>query len=348
MDRPANGSDSSPYFRIFDDLRRHSAQPRVSTSLAIISILREPYPTVTVTGTTAARQRVIWKYDYKWNDISSIVYEALYAKNNSNIESYFIVYEEDEEERVDGRPKAVNNLITAATQYAGTLREEMLVFNGSMWNKDKKLWQSVQEWFWDDAILDGSLKKSLVTELESLLDSRDDYKQFAVPWKAFCLLAFENIDSLVTDNVKSFFLDEVDGLESKDGIMMLEVPTIMRKYPICAFEARVCKLSPAVERLDDRIFKSKLAPNLSIASPPGLSAAIAKLIEELSFAHLKEAFISVLLLVVAGQRVSQDNKELEYCAAEKKEKEAHVIIGQDDNPAKSTLLGRVIPNRSRF
>ena len=36
-----------------------------------------------------------------------------------------------------------------------------------------------------------------------------------------CLLVFEDLDSLVTDKVKSFFLNEVDGLESNNGIMMI-------------------------------------------------------------------------------------------------------------------------------
>ncbi|KAL8752138.1 MAG: hypothetical protein Q9199_005951 [Rusavskia elegans] len=36
-----------------------------------------------------------------------------------------------------------------------------------------------------------------------------------------CLLVFEDIDSLVSDNVKSFFLNEVDGLEGNDGVMMI-------------------------------------------------------------------------------------------------------------------------------
>ena len=36
-----------------------------------------------------------------------------------------------------------------------------------------------------------------------------------------CLLVFEDLDSLITDKVKSFFLNEVDGLESNDGIMMI-------------------------------------------------------------------------------------------------------------------------------
>ena len=36
-----------------------------------------------------------------------------------------------------------------------------------------------------------------------------------------CLLVFEDIDSLVSDDVKSFFLNEVDALEGNDGIMMI-------------------------------------------------------------------------------------------------------------------------------
>lgn len=36
-----------------------------------------------------------------------------------------------------------------------------------------------------------------------------------------CLLVLEDLDSLVTENVRSFFLNEVDGLEQNDGILMI-------------------------------------------------------------------------------------------------------------------------------
>ena len=36
-----------------------------------------------------------------------------------------------------------------------------------------------------------------------------------------CLLVLEDIDSLVKDNIKSFFLNEIDGLEGNDGIMII-------------------------------------------------------------------------------------------------------------------------------
>ena len=36
-----------------------------------------------------------------------------------------------------------------------------------------------------------------------------------------CLLIFEDLDSLVTDQVRSYFLNELDGLESNDGILIV-------------------------------------------------------------------------------------------------------------------------------
>jgi AAA+ superfamily predicted ATPase len=36
-----------------------------------------------------------------------------------------------------------------------------------------------------------------------------------------CLLIFEDIDSIVTEEVKSYFFNEVDGLEMNHGILML-------------------------------------------------------------------------------------------------------------------------------
>ena len=36
-----------------------------------------------------------------------------------------------------------------------------------------------------------------------------------------CLLVLEDLDSLVTENVRSYFLNEVDGLEQNNGILMI-------------------------------------------------------------------------------------------------------------------------------
>jgi transitional endoplasmic reticulum ATPase len=36
-----------------------------------------------------------------------------------------------------------------------------------------------------------------------------------------CLLIFEDLDSLITQETRSYFLNEVDGLESNDGILVI-------------------------------------------------------------------------------------------------------------------------------
>ena len=39
--------------------------------------------------------------------------------------------------------------------------------------------------------------------------------------QAPCLLVFEDLDSLVVEGVRSYFLNEVDGLERNDGILII-------------------------------------------------------------------------------------------------------------------------------
>lgn len=36
-----------------------------------------------------------------------------------------------------------------------------------------------------------------------------------------CYLVFEDLDSIINDSVRSYFLNEVDGLKSNDGIFMV-------------------------------------------------------------------------------------------------------------------------------
>ena len=220
------------------------------------------------------------KYDYVWDGKSFLVYLAHYVENFTIVRNYFILYKHEEDELVNGQSKTIDALIAAASQYSNDLHEEVLMFDQEHWMKNKELWKSVQQSTWEDVILDKDLKEALVRDVEGFFDCRNDYKEFAVPWKrgiilhglpgngktisikalmnslfarpdpiptlyvkslagchgphyairqifvkarqmAPCLLVFEDLDSLITDQVKSFFLNEVDGLESNDGIMMI-------------------------------------------------------------------------------------------------------------------------------
>ena len=131
-----------------------------------------------------------------------------------------------------------------------------------------------------------------------------------------CLLIFEDLDSLVKKKVRSFFLNEVDGLEDNDGLMIIGStnylenldPSITkrpsrfdRKYhfslPATAERVRYCEY-----------WRNKLVKNQKIDFPEKLCIAIADITEGLSFAYLKEAFIASLLAIVGAQRAG--DKEL--------------------------------------
>jgi len=220
------------------------------------------------------------KYDYRWEETSFLVYLAHYVENFQIVRNYMVLYKRKEDDLANGQSKNVDALIAAASQYSNDLHEEVLMFDQERWTKNKELWRSVQQSTWEDVILDKDLKDVLVRDVEGFFDCKDDYKQFAVPWKrgiilhglpgngktisikalmnslfarpdpiptlyvkslagchgpqfatrqifvkarqmAPCLLIFEDLDSLITDQVRSFFLNEVDGLESNDGIMMV-------------------------------------------------------------------------------------------------------------------------------
>lgn len=73
--------------------------------------------------------------------------------------------------------------------------------------------------------------------------------------QAPCLLVFEDIDSLVTDKVKSFFLNEVDGLESNNGIMMIGSTNYRKSPSLTYLLVELLTFVAAVERLDPGIAK---------------------------------------------------------------------------------------------
>lgn len=121
---------------------------------------------------------------------------------------------------------------------------------------------------------------------------------------------------MITEDTRSFFLNEVDGLESNDGIMMMGSTNYLdkldagitkrpsrfdRKYhfdlPAAPERARYCEY-----------WRSRLAHNKTIEFPPSLCSAIAGITDGFSFAYLQEAFISTLLAVVDQQRSNAINQ----------------------------------------
>ncbi len=123
-----------------------------------------------------------------------------------------------------------------------------------------------------------------------------------------CLLIFEDLDSLVSDDIRSYFLNEVDGLESNDGILMIgstnhldKLDPAISKRP-SRFDRKYHFKIPGEEerKLYTEYWRNKLVKNDTVEFPEELCDVIAKLSEGFSFAYLKELFVMALLTLVRG------------------------------------------------
>ncbi|GJN70750.1 ATP-dependent Zn protease [Purpureocillium lilacinum] len=143
-----------------------------------------------------------------------------------------------------------------------------------------------------------------------------------------CYLVFEDLDSIVSDGVRSYFLNEVDGLQSNDGIFMigstnhldrldpgiaasltpsiskppgalLRSATIVAQKRPSRFDRKYLFPNPSFdERVAyARFWQGKLAPNPDIEFPDELCAAIARITDDFSFAYMQEAFVAALLAI---------------------------------------------------
>ena len=122
------------------------------------------------------------KYDYTWNDHRFIVYTAQCQHGFSHIKLNYILHKRDHG-LVNDRCEITDQLIAATTQWAANVHNEVLVFDQEYWSKNKELWSSVQSASWDDVIMDKEMKETLVNDVEGFFDCKEDYKEFAVPWK---------------------------------------------------------------------------------------------------------------------------------------------------------------------
>ncbi|KAK4184674.1 putative proteasome-activating nucleotidase [Podospora australis] len=133
-----------------------------------------------------------------------------------------------------------------------------------------------------------------------------------------CLLIFEDLDSLVDDQVRSYFLNEVDGLESNDGILMIgSTNHLSRLDPAIAkrpsrFDRKYLFKLPdeEIRTAYARYWKQKLADKPSVRDfHDDICPLVAKMTEGFSFAYLNELFISSLLALIRGAELHPSGTE---------------------------------------
>ncbi|KAG8904720.1 hypothetical protein FRB99_001306 [Tulasnella sp. 403] len=126
--------------------------------------------------------------------------------------------------------------------------------------------------------------------------------------KAPCILVLEDLDSLITDRNRSFFLNEIDGLQGNDGLLIIGTTNHFDRLDP-ALSNRPSRFDRKFEfdnpTRDERVlyaqyWQNKLKDNKTVSFPDSLVQTVADLTERFSFAYIKEAMVSTLVILAGG------------------------------------------------
>ncbi|KZW03762.1 P-loop containing nucleoside triphosphate hydrolase protein [Exidia glandulosa HHB12029] len=123
-----------------------------------------------------------------------------------------------------------------------------------------------------------------------------------------CLLVLEDLDNLIDATTRSFFLNQLDGLGDNDGMLIIgttnyldRIDPSLSKRP-SRFDRKLLFDDPDREErtLYVKYWQRKLKSNDKLEFPDSLVKEIAGMTSGFSFAFLKEAFVSTLVLIATG------------------------------------------------
>ncbi|ESK94426.1 atp-dependent zn protease [Moniliophthora roreri MCA 2997] len=128
-----------------------------------------------------------------------------------------------------------------------------------------------------------------------------------------CVIILEDLDSLINDRNRSFFLNQLDGLVGNDGLLVIGTTNHFERLDpgISTRPSRFDRkyLFDDPDR-DERVlyaqyWQNKLRNKNTVDFPDPLVGEIADATSKFSFAYLKEAFVSALV-ILAG--IEEDDK----------------------------------------
>ncbi|KAF1926283.1 proteasome-activating nucleotidase [Didymella exigua CBS 183.55] len=281
------------------------------------------------------------RFQYIWEGKEFLVYYVVWQDTFSQPKKlFFILHPRSESRIINGHCQETDALLLAAGEWTSQLHEEIFVFDNGYWDKSKELWRSVSGASWTDGFFDnqelyarfsapwkrgiilhsvpGNGKTVSIKALMASLYNRPDLipslyvKSFETNCQtehmAPCVPIFEDLDSLVNDDIRSYFLNEVDGLESNDGLPMIGSTNHLGKLdPAISerpsrFDRKYHFKIPGEEEREVYVeyWRNKLLKNETVEFPEELCGVIAKVSEGFSFAYLKELFVMALLSLVRG------------------------------------------------
>ncbi|KAI9574647.1 P-loop containing nucleoside triphosphate hydrolase protein [Boletus coccyginus] len=120
-----------------------------------------------------------------------------------------------------------------------------------------------------------------------------------------CMLILEDLDSLMNDRNRSFFLNELDGLEGNEGLLVIastnhfdRLDPGLSNRP-SRFDRKYLFDDPDYQErvLYAKYWQEKLKDNDEISFPESFVEEVADLTQGFSFAYLKEAFVLTLVRI---------------------------------------------------
>ncbi|WWC66134.1 uncharacterized protein I206_100034 [Kwoniella pini CBS 10737] len=170
--------------------------------------------------------------------------------------------------------------------------------------------------------------------------------------QAPCVLILEDLDSLITDMNRSFFLNEVDGLEDNDGSLLIGTTNHFdRLDPALSnrpsrFDRKYTFPNPSRDQRRDYAiwWQDRLHDNKEINFPDSLLDEFADKTDDFSFAYMKEAFVSTLLTIASRKETHSDKLDfgsilLEQVDHLRKELETTDTLSDHQNSGSSSGRG---------
>jgi len=126
-----------------------------------------------------------------------------------------------------------------------------------------------------------------------------------------CMLVLEDIETIVTPQTRSYFFNEMDGLENNDGLFVVASTNFLDKLdpglskrPSRFDRTYIFPLPNEHERtLYCEFWKRKLSTKPNIKFPQKLCPAMAHVTPGFSFAFMQECFVATLL-ILAREEIS--------------------------------------------
>jgi len=135
-----------------------------------------------------------------------------------------------------------------------------------------------------------------------------------------CMLVLEDIETIVTPQTRSYFFNEMDGLENNDGLFVVASTNFLdrldpglSKRPSRFDRKYIFPLPNEHERtLYCEYWRRKLRSKPNIDFPKKLCPAMASVTPEFSFAFLQECFVATLLILARKEIfISDESKDLD-------------------------------------